>query len=74
MILKFRGLYLKVITITAVGGNQYVFDCKELGSGRSEVLTVDLLGLHEALNKAAPFMKHPKGILLMSLDEPNKGM
>jgi hypothetical protein len=30
--------------------------------------------LHEALNKASPFMKDPKDILLMSLDEPNKGM
>jgi hypothetical protein len=74
MFLISKGRYLKVITVTAVGDNQYVFDCMELESRRREVLNVGLLGLHEALNKAAPFMKNPKDILLMSLDEPNKGM
>ena len=74
MILKTKGRYLKVITVRPVGGNQYVFDCKELESGRSEVLTVGLLGLHEALDKAAPFMKDPKDILLMSLDKEDNGL
>ncbi len=73
MILKTKGRYLKVITVRPVGGNRYVFDCKELGSKRSEVLAVDLLGLHEALDKAAPFMKDPKDVLLISLDEEDKG-
>ena len=47
---------------------------KELGSRRSEVLTVGLSGLHEALDKAAPFMKDPKDILLMSLDKEDNGL
>lgn len=55
MILKTKRRYFKVITVRPVGGNQSVFDCKEFESRRSEVLTVDLLGLHEALDKAAPF-------------------
>ena len=37
------------------------------------VLSVSLLGLHDALDKAAPFMKDPKDVLLMSLDEQDKG-
>ncbi len=74
MILKTKGRYLKVITIRPVGGNRYVFDCKELGSMKSEVLAVDLLGLHEALDKAAPFVKDPKDVLLMSVDKEDKGL
>jgi hypothetical protein len=73
MILKFGGLYLKVITITPAGGNQYVFDCTKLESRHPMVLSVTLLGLHDALDKAAPFMKDPKDILLMSLDEQDQG-
>jgi hypothetical protein len=42
MILKFGGLYLKVITITPFGGNQYVFDCKELESKHPMILTVNV--------------------------------
>ena len=63
-----------MITVRPVGGNQYVSDCKELGSRRSEVLTVDLLGLHEALDEAASFMKDPKDVLLMSLDKEDNGL
>jgi hypothetical protein len=74
MILKSKGRYLKVITVRPVEDNQYVFDCKELGSRRSEVLTVGLLGLHEALDEAAPFMKDPKDVLLMSLDKEDKDL
>jgi hypothetical protein len=72
-ILKTKGRYLKVIRVTPLGGNQYLFDCRELESGRSEVLAVGLLGLHEALHKAAPFMKNPQDILLMSLDKEDNG-
>jgi hypothetical protein len=74
MILKTKGRYLKVITITPVGGNQYIFDCRELESRHRTVLTVGLLGLHEALDKAAPFMKDPKDILVMSLDKEDNGL
>jgi hypothetical protein len=74
MILKTEGRYLKVIMVTPVGGNQYVFDCRDLESGRIEILKVGLLGLQEALDKAAPFMKHPKGILLVSLDKEDNGL
>jgi hypothetical protein len=74
MILKTKGHYLKVITVTPLGDNQYVFHCKEVQSRRNQVLTVGLLGLHEALDKAAPFMKHPKDILLMSLDKEDNGL
>ena len=73
MILKFGGLCLKVITITPSERNQYVFDCKELESRHPMILTVSLSGLHDALDKAAPFMKDPKDILFMSLDEEDQG-
>jgi hypothetical protein len=53
MILRFKGLYLKVTTITPAGGNEYVFDCMELESRHPMVLSVSLLGLHDALDKAA---------------------
>ena len=74
MILKTKGHYLKVITVTPVGGNQYIFDCRDLESRHRTVFTVGLLGLHEALDKAAPFMKDPKDILLMSLDKEDNGL
>jgi hypothetical protein len=74
MILKTKGHYLKVITVTPVGGNQYVFDCRELESRHRTVFTVGLLGLHEALDKAAPFMKDSKDILLVSLDKEDNGL
>jgi hypothetical protein len=40
LILKTKGQDLKVITVTPVGGNKYVFDCEDLQSRQSEVLTV----------------------------------
>jgi hypothetical protein len=63
-----------VITVTPIGGNQYVFDCRDLESRRSKILTIGLLGLDEALEKAASFMKHTKDILLMSLDKEDNGL
>ena len=72
MILKTKRRYLKMVTVRPVGGNRYLFECEELGSRRSDVLKVDLLGLHEALDKAAPFMKDPKDVLLMSLDKEDR--
>jgi hypothetical protein len=73
-ILKTKGRNLKGITVTPIGGNQYIFDCRDLESRQSEVLTIGLLGLHEALDNAAPFMKDPKDILLMSLDREDNGL
>jgi hypothetical protein len=63
-----------VIVVKPLGDHQYVFDCKELESGRSEVFIVSLLGFHEALNKATPFMKNPRDILLVSLDKEDNGL
>ena len=73
MILKTKGRYLKVITVRSVGGSRYFFECKELGSRRSDVLKVDLLGAR-AIDKAAPFIKDPKDVLLMSLDKEDNGL
>ena len=54
------------MTITPTVGNQYVFNCQELESKHPMALTVSLLGLHDALDKAAPFMKDSKDVLLIS--------
>jgi hypothetical protein len=37
--LKDKGRFFKVTTIRPVGDNRYVFDCRELDSKKSEVLT-----------------------------------
>ena len=37
-------------------------------------MTAGLLGLHEALDRAAPFMKDPEDVLLMSLDKEDNGL
>jgi hypothetical protein len=71
-ILKDKGRWFKVITVRPVGDNRYVFDCRELDSKKSEVLTFRLLGLLEAMDAAARVMKDPKDILLMNLDNQGK--
>jgi len=70
--LKDKGRFFKVITVRPVGDNTYVFDCRELVSKKSEVLTFRMLGLLEALDVAARVMKDPKDILLVDLDNQGK--
>ena len=70
--LKDKGRFFKVITVRPVGDNRYVFDCRELDSKKSEVLTFRLLGLLEAMDAAARVMKDPKDILLVDLDNQGK--
>ena len=70
--LKDKGRFFKVITIRPVGDNRYVFDCRELDSKKSEVLTFRMLGLLEAMDAAARVMTDPKDILLMDLDNQGK--
>jgi hypothetical protein len=41
--LKDKGRFFKVITVRPVGDSRYVFDCRELDSKKSEVLTFRLL-------------------------------
>jgi hypothetical protein len=69
--LKDKGRFFKVITVRPVGDNRYVFDCRELDSKKSEVLTFRMLGLLDAMDATASVMKDPKDILLIDLD--NKG-
>ena len=71
-ILKDKGRWFKVITVRPVGDNRYVFDCRELDSKKSEVLTFRMLGLLEAMDAAARAMTDPKDILLMDLDNQGK--
>jgi len=71
-ILKDKGRFFKVIAVRPVGDNRYVFDCRELVSKESEVLTFRMLGLLEALDAAARVMTNPKDILLMDLDNQGK--
>ena len=71
-ILKDKGRFFKVITVKPVGDNRYVFDCRELVSKKSEVLTFRMLGLLEAMDAAARVMTDPKDILLMDLDNQGK--
>ena len=71
-ILKDKGRFFKVITVRPVGNNRYVFDCRELVSKKSEVLTFRMLGLLEALDAATRVMRDPKDILLVDLDDQSK--
>jgi len=71
-ILKNKGCYLKVISVRPVGDNTYVFDCRQLDSRNSEVLTFRMLGLLETIDTATQHMKESKDILLMDLD--NNGL
>jgi len=70
--LKDKGRFFKVITIRPVGDNRYVFDCRELDSKKSEVLTFRMLGLLDAMEAAASVMRDPKDILLVDLDNHGK--
>jgi len=70
--LKDKGRFFKVITVRPVGDNRYVFDCRELGSEKSEVLTFRLLGLLDAMETAASVMRDPKDVLLVDLDDQGK--
>ena len=71
-ILKDKGRWFKVNTVRPVGDNSYVFDCRELDSKKSEVLTFRMLGLLDAMDAAARVMTDPKDILLMDLDNQGK--
>jgi len=71
-ILKDKGRFFKVITVRPVGDNMYVFDCRELDSKKSEVLTFRLLGLLEAMDAASRVMRDPKDVLLVDLDNQGK--
>ena len=70
--LKDKGRFFKVITVRPVGDNRYVFDCRELCSEKSEVLTFRLLGLLDAMEAAASVMKDPKDVLLVDLNDQGK--
>jgi hypothetical protein len=67
--LKDKGRFFKVITVRPVGEYRYVFGCRELDSGKSEVLTFRLLGLLDAMDAASRVMRGPKGVLLVDLDD-----
>jgi len=58
--LKDKGSFFKVITVRPVGDNRHVFDCRELDSKKSEVLTFRLLGLLDAMDAASRVMRDPK--------------
>jgi len=70
--LKDKGRFFKMITVRPVGDNRYVFDCRELVSKKSEVLTFRMLGLLDAMDAAARVMTDPKDILLVDLDNQGK--
>jgi len=67
-ILKSKGRYYKVITVRPTGQSTYLFDCVELETKRSEVLTLRMHGLLEAVNIAFQYMNSPKDMLMMDLD------
>jgi len=52
-ILKSKGRFFKVIDVRPAEDNRYFFDCRELQSRKSEVLTFRLLGLLEAMDTAS---------------------
>jgi hypothetical protein len=71
-ILKNKGRFFKVITVRSVGDNRYIFDCREIDSKKSEVLTFRMLGLLEAMDAGARVMRDPKDILLVDLDNQGR--
>jgi hypothetical protein len=54
------------------GANSFAFECRDIETRQRQVLQCQLLGLFEALDSAAPFMKNPEDILLMDLDNQGR--
>jgi hypothetical protein len=71
-VLKQKGRFFKVLSVRHEGSNSFTFECKDLDTRQRQVLQCQLLGLSEALDSAAPFMKSPRDILLMDLND-NEG-
>ena len=71
MIIKKEGCFFKVIKARRTG-DKYVFECVDLDSRQSHVLTYQMLGMLEAFDAAAKRMKDPKDILLVDLDNQGK--
>jgi hypothetical protein len=67
-ILKQKGRFFKVITVAGAGNNRYIFECRDIESRQRQVLTYEMLGLLEAVDRAAVLMRDPKDILLLDLD------
>jgi hypothetical protein len=42
MIFRYVGRFYKVIMVRGVGGNDYIFDCKDVGTKKSQTLTLNL--------------------------------
>jgi hypothetical protein len=72
MILRYSGRFYKVIKVRSQGDNDWVFECKDLHTKKSQSLTLDLSDLLEALDKAFPSMKNPKDIFFLDLDNNGK--
>jgi hypothetical protein len=71
-ILKRQSRFLKVLNAKHDGANSFTFECIDIGTRQRQAVQCQLLGLFEALDSAAPFMKNPKDILLMDLDNQGR--
>jgi hypothetical protein len=72
LILRRRGRFFKVITTRNTGGNWWTFECMDIESKQNRVFKYEMLGMLEALDKAASKLKDPKDILLIDLDNRGK--
>jgi hypothetical protein len=64
--------FLKVLNAKHDRANSFTFECRDIETRQRQVVQCQLLGLFEALDSAAPFMKNPKAILLMDLDNQGR--
>lgn len=64
--------FLKVLNAKHDGASSFAFECRDIETRQRQVVQCQLLGLFEALDSAAPFMKNPKDILLTDLDNEGR--
>jgi len=70
-ILRRKGRYYKVLSVTHANDNWWIFKCKTLDKKDGASFGFQLSGMWEALDKACT-MKNAKDILLMDLDQQGK--
>jgi hypothetical protein len=72
MILRYHGRFYKVITVRSRGDNNWIFDCRDFDTKKSQTITLNLSGFLEALDKAIPAMKNLKDIFSLDLDNQGR--
>ena len=68
MILRSSERFYKVVQVHGSGGNNFVFECKDLDTKEDKTLHFNLSGFLEAADQAFKVMKSPKDIFFLDLD------